>query len=453
MGRSLVLVVAAVALIAGIALVDERREIAAADTVLAGAPAEPSPAEPPDEAFGDTDYLLSCLGSDLVLPDSVPPAPALDPQGVEEVADRMERVRGLRFDGPVDVAFLDDEQLDQRIDELIDRGTPPPLVAKQDAVLELLGAIPPDADLEELTRAALSEQVLGLFVPETEELLVASEGEGGALEQITLAHELEHALAYDALGFPVGTRPTPGEGDRDLAAHALIEGDATLAMELYALRFVDIDEQLELLDEPGVASGGELDRLPHFLQQQLLFPYEAGLRYVCSRYEDGGWEAVDRAYADPPQSTAELLDPAAGPIAPAEPPALGDLPAPWRRTLSDQVGAAELSWLFEAPGDDPEAALPDPAEAAADWRGGAFALWQDGRREAVGLSIAAAPDAELCGALIAWYGAARPAAVLAADGEATTFSEPGRAAAVLCDEAGVRVGIGPDAETAAALTG
>jgi hypothetical protein len=366
----------------------------------------------------------------------------------------MERVRELRFSGPVDAAFLDDEELDRRIDELIDEGAPPALVAKQDAVLELLGAIPPDADLEELTRAALSEQVLGLFVPESEELLVAREGEGGALEQITLAHELEHALAHDALGFPIGTRPTPGEGDRDLAAQALIEGDATLAMELYALRFVDIDEQLELLDEPGVASGGEeFERLPHFLQQQLLFPYEAGLRYVCSRYEKGGWEEVDRAYADPPRSTAELLDPAAGPIAPAEPPALGRLAKPWRRTLSDQVGAAELSWLFEAPGDDPERALPDAAEAAADWRGGTFALWQDGEREAVGLSFAAEPDGELCGALIAWYAATRPEASLAADGGATTFNEPDRAAAVACAEDGVRVGIGPDAETAAALTG
>ena len=456
MGRTLALVAAAVVLVAGLALLDERRGREPGDALLAGAREEPDviEGEAPDAGLGDTSYLVSCLGSGLTLPEEVPPTPKLSPRGVEEVSRRMERVRELRFDGPVDAEFLDDDQLDRRIDALIDRGAPKGLVAKQDAVLELLGAIPPGADLDELTRQALSEQVLGLFVPETEELLVAASGDGGALEQITLAHEVEHALAYDALGFPIASRPRPGEGDADLAAHALIEGDATLAMELYALRYVDIDEQLELLDDPELATGGgSLESLPHFLRRQLLFPYEAGLRYVCSRYEEGGWDGVDRAYADPPGSTAELLDPDGGPIETAAPPVSGSLPGPWRRTLSDQIGAAELSWLFEAPGDDRGAALPGAPDAAADWRGGTFALWQDGARSALGIALAARPGGDLCGAMIAWYGASRPEATLEVEGESTLFTEPGRAASVTCKEDGVGVGIAPDAAAATALAG
>src|SRR5688572_17291059 len=107
MARSLAVVAATVALVAGLALADERRDASAADATLAGAPAEPEP-EAPAAGLGDTSYLVSCLGSDLAMPESVPPAPKLDPRGVEEVAERMERVRGLRFDGPVDAAFLND---------------------------------------------------------------------------------------------------------------------------------------------------------------------------------------------------------------------------------------------------------------------------------------------------------------------------------------------------------
>src|SRR5687768_12843817 len=138
MGRTIALAAAAVALVAGVALLDERRSPEAVDAVLAGPPQEPEAVdgERPDPGLGDTSYLISCLGSDLTLPDEVPPTPELSPRGVEEVSRRMERVRELRFDGPVDAAFLDDEQLDRRIDALIDRGVPKGLVEREDAALE-----------------------------------------------------------------------------------------------------------------------------------------------------------------------------------------------------------------------------------------------------------------------------------------------------------------------------
>ena len=456
MGRSLASVLAVLAVLTGVALLDRDRDPQAGGGSLVVAPAPPAMVDtaPGASALGDTSYLLSCLGSAASEAGGVPPSPPLTNRGIAAISRRIERLRELEFDGPVDVELLTDERIDRRIAALIDRDYPAALARRQSAALELLGALPPGSDLLELTEAALSSQVVGLFVPETEELLVASSGRAGALEEITLAHELEHALAHDALGFPLPERPRPGNGDGDLAAQALIEGDASLTMELYALRYIDLEEQLSLLDDPAAAvESRQLARLPHFLQRQLLFPYEAGLRYVCDRYEDGGWAAVDRAYEDPPASTAELLDPDAADAEPAEPPATGTLPEPWRRTLSDQIGAAELSWLFEAPGDDPAAALPDPASAASDWRGGGFALWEDGRRAALGISLATSPGGELCGAMIAWYSASRPEATLEVDGATSRFSDPERAAAITCEGLAIRLGIGPDAAVAAALAG
>lgn len=454
MGRSLGLVLALVAVLVGTALLDGDRERSPLEASLGGAMTEP--ASEPLETTGDASFggsgLVDCV-SDLGVPSaSVPPSPPLTPRGVETIADRVERLRRLRFAGPVDVTFLDRAGIDRRISALIDQGADPDLVRSQGEILELLGAIPPGSDLLELTTQALDSQVLGLFVPETQELLVSKSGDAGVIEAITLAHELEHALAYDALGLPVQTEARRGRGDRDLAGLALVEGDATLTMQAYALRYVDAADQLSLLGDPALSSGqGQLEKLPYILQAQLIFPYDAGLAYVCERFSKGGWAAVDRAYADPPRSTAELLDPAAGPIRPADPEPIPPLPAPWDRAYADQIGAAELSWLYEAPGDDPGLALPDAAGTAADWRGGAIELWTDGPRRALGVSLAQRAGGQLCPATIAWYGAARPAASLSRDGSLTLFVEPDQAAAISCTETGMGLGIGPDPAAARRL--
>lgn len=452
MGRPLAFALAVVGTILVVALLDRGRE----RNPSSARPLAAMPSEPSIDAVGGggapNRSLLDCLSS-VAPAGSVPASPPLTARGVEEIADRVERLRRLRFDGPVDVRFLTAEEINRQVSGLIDEGSDPELIRSRGEALELLGAIPPGAGLLGLTRRALDSQVLGLFVPETQELLVTRSGEAGAIEAITVAHELEHALADDALGLPLADRPRPGRGDRDLAALALVEGDATLAMSLYAGRYVPAGEQLSLLGDPAVSSGqSELEELPHIIQAQLIFPYEAGLGYVCELYSNGGWKAVDRAYANPPGSTAELLDPAAGPVRTSEPEPIPALGPPWRRTLADQIGAAELSWLFEAPGDDPDAAIPDAAGSASDWRGGSIALWQQGDERALGVSLAERPGGSLCEAIVAWYGAANPAARLSrGDDGTTTFSDSHRFATIGCAEGGVRLGIGPDPESAQRL--
>lgn len=375
--------------------------------------------------------------------------PALTRKGVEEVAGRVERIRDLRFGAPVDATFLSREGIARRVSNLVDRGYPRELADRQAAALIALGALPPDTDLLRLSRRALASQVVGLFVPETKELLVGRSGSAGAVEEITLAHEVEHALAFDAVGFPLPERTRPGRGDRDLAVQSLIEGDATLTMQLYAQRHVSLGRQLDVADDPEIASGSDdLSKLPDFLRRQLLFPYEAGLQFVCDRYASGGWKAVDRAYRKPPRSTSELLGLDSDLGAPVDPPATGRPPKPWRRRLSDQLGAAELAWLFAAPGGDPDRALPEPRAAISGWAGGRVTLWQRGDASAVGVSLVDRGSGSLCGATVAFYGAAFPRATLSRSGEVTTFAGPDQDAAVSCSGETIQLGIAPRAEIA-----
>lgn len=453
MGRSLSFVIAVVAAVMAVALLDRDREIEPLSAQFAYE--EPVAAEPADLGGGAGDFgggsLTECIAS-VGAPDSTPESlPELTPAGVQETAERVEELRELRFEDPVDVRFLTPAEMSNEISSVIDEEADPDELRWEGEALELLGAIPPGSDLLELSRQALDSQVLGLYVPETKELLAVKAGKAGAIEALTVAHEIDHALTDDTLGLPLPKRVRRGHGDEDLAGQALAEGDATLLMSIYALRHIPI-EDLGLLDDPSLAAGEDaLDDLPYVLQAQLLFPYDAGVEYVCGLFLEGGWEAVDRAYADPPDSTVELLDPAVGAVELADPPPLSDLPPPWRRTLSDQIGAAELSWLFEAPGDDVEAAIPDPGGAAADWRGGAIELWARNADRALAMSFAQSADGSLCEALIAWYAAANPDSELSREGTTTSFAEPGRFAAIDCAETQIRLGIAPDDVTAQSL--
>jgi hypothetical protein len=157
----------------------------------------------------------------------------------------------------------------------------------------------------------VGDQVAGFYDPETGEMVVgrATTGPLDGATRMILAHELDHALTDQVLDLPLAPeRPAPGAEDTALAQLALIEGDATLAMQLYALRHVGLLEQLSGL---GSAAGAQqqLTALPHHLRSTLTFPYLQGLAFVCRLHAGGGWKAVDRAYDEPPTTTAQVLFP------------------------------------------------------------------------------------------------------------------------------------------------
>lgn len=379
---------------------------------------------------------------------------------VGEIAAQVEGIRELSFAEDVQPTFLSDREMTERVRELFLEEYTPRIADLEERLLTTLGAIPPGTDLRDLRADAIGQQVGGFYDTETKELVVRRAGaELSVLDRITLAHELTHALTDQALRIPLPDEVQIAREDADLAALALVEGDATFVMQRYTAT-LGFDEQFDLLDpETIAASEAGLSEFPPYLRQELLFPYEEGLRFVCDLYAEGGWEAVNAAYEDPPASTAQILFPdryGAGEQEPVDPRDPADLRGPWRLQASLQLGAANLWWLFSAPGGETEASLSNPRERAGDWGGGQLELWADGERTAIGISLVqrkAAKDPQLCNSLDQWYRASVPDDVeragvasyaLVADGE--------RQDAVLaCDAGSPRLGIGPDLRTARAL--
>lgn len=379
-----------------------------------------------------------------------------DPEAiVAAVTDQVAELRELEPTGDVEVAFLDDAELTAELETILDRDLDREQLETTTDLLVALRAIPADTDLEALQRELLAEQVAGFYAPDEERLVVRVPEDGTIrpLDRITLAHELGHAIVDQRIGLP--DLAADLDSDALLAQLAVVEGDATLLMNLWSVQHLSLFEQLGLAGSADLAGQEEqLAAFPHHLARELIFPYTAGLELICDRWLEGGWAAVDDAYGSPPTTTAGVLFPERADDPATTPPAL-TAPAGADERLSDTFGAAPLLWLFEAPGGDTEVALSSPADRVAAWDGGEVQLWGSSDGPVVGLSFAerAGDGPDLCASVTDWYAAAAPDADRDGSGDLVRFTEPGSAAAVRCDDAGVRVAIAPDVATATAVVG
>ncbi len=417
-----------------------------------------------DSLSGDAD-LLGCLSGDGgvggMLGGGSPVAADDLREQLDLIADRVESLRGLEQLEPLSPTYLTGEEIGERARQLTLDEYAPEVADLDRRVLATLGAIPADLDLRQAAADLIAGQVAGYYDTETGELVVRTDDPSSPLppvDQITLAHELQHAIADQHLGLDDLEADPAVPTDEARARLAVVEGDATLVMQRFALSALSLSDQLALGSDPGAAASQEqLEAFPSYLQAQLLFPYTEGLSFVCSLEASGGWPAVDAAYADGPTTTAEILFPERfGDPSPAEPRAPTAPGGAWTEVRTDVLGAADLLWLFSAPGDDEAAALDEPRERAAGWDGGRMTLWTDGPASALGVALRDGGEgsAPLCDSVVAWYEAGFPDAVPApAEGVALALDGPAQDAVVRCAGGEVRLGIAPDLVTARAIAG
>ena len=380
--------------------------------------------------------------------------PGIDATSVRGLARVVEGLRELRFEKVPRPTLLPSAEFERRVAGTIEY---PEDEAERDArALAALGAAEPGTDLRGEVVELLEGQVAGFYDTDTKELVVRADGAADgldAVERVTLAHELEHALADQALGLPDLDDPAPGREDASTATLALVEGDAQLVTELFVSVGLSLEEQVSLATSG--ASGAGLDEAPYYLARSLLFPYVEGAEFACALYERGGWEAVDRALADPPTTTAQVLFPSRyfAREAPVPPRAPDGLPAAWRATEPLAFGAADLLFLFEAPGGSPDRALDDPLGRAGTWAGGALHVWTRGADTATATLLSereGGNEPRLCDSIVSWYRGSFPGAAAASPmpGEALAVDGERQDAVVRCGGGEVRLGTGPDLATA-----
>src|SRR6267378_3781116 len=217
-----------------------------------------------------------------------------------EVLKETSELRQLAILRPVQSSTQSRPEIERMLIKNIDQETTPGQMHAFEVTLKRLGLAPADFQYRAMMLHVLTEQVAGYYEPKTGEFHLADwiDLDG---QRPVMAHELTHALQDQHFNLRRFERWPKGDSDAELATHALIEGDATLAMALYvannplrALAF------LKSLGSTSMASA-ELDKAPRALRETLLFPYQEGTAWTRSLYKNGGWDRVSKAFTELPQ--------------------------------------------------------------------------------------------------------------------------------------------------------
>ncbi len=220
-----------------------------------------------------------------------------------------EEIRGLEFLSMPQVTVLTPDELatrvvDQLLEDYVDHEV-------DEALYRLLGLVPADFELLETILSLYGEAVAGYYDGDTSELVVtATQDEFSPLEEATIVHELTHALTDQVLEFNDRYNQLFDDQRYDEAAafQGLIEGDASLAELLYVQQ-LDADAQQEFLEAAFDVDMTVFDQVPPFMQDSLIFPYDTGFTFVQHLFSEGGFAAVNDAYANPPLSSEQVISP------------------------------------------------------------------------------------------------------------------------------------------------
>lgn len=267
-------------------------------------------------------------------------------------------------------------EIERMIIKNLDTDTTPAEMHATEVLLRVFGLAPDDFAYRPFLIRLLTEQVAGYYDPKAQQFYLADwiELEG---QKPVMAHELTHALQDQHFNLKRFEKWPKGDSDAELAAHALIEGDATLAMTLYMAKHPMV--ALAFIRSLGTqeTSSEQFKRAPRALRESLLFPYEAGSNWATHVYRRGGWDMVSRAFTKLPQSTEQIMHPEKyfsyeAPLKLTLPELKRLLGPNWKRIETDVNG----EWGFYLILDEYLNNSAESKQAAAGWGGDRFALYE-----------------------------------------------------------------------------
>ena len=230
---------------------------------------------------------------------------------VDSLRPSVERAAGIRFRAPLKAATRTREQLRAYLLERIDADFTPERLRGTELTYRLLGLVPDTLQLEDFLVDLLTEQVAGFYDPRTS-TLYGMEGMDRSTLQLILAHEMVHALQHQYLPLDSILRPQDDD-DRQLAAHSILEGQATLAsikVFLPAGQSIPAEIWTQTRDQLATSQtqSPRFAAAPLVIREQLLFPYLQGADFMM------WWESSSFKDTLPygprmPESSEQVLQP------------------------------------------------------------------------------------------------------------------------------------------------
>lgn len=243
----------------------------------------------------------------------------------ESVQQEVEEIRGWKFKHPVRKDIRNEKQLREFIEKRVfeDELGGGKLEGKE-ALLRMVGLIPPGCDLRKTFMDVLLNQVGGFYDPQTKAfyMLVRSGVDYGVLvNRIMIAHELTHALDDQYFDLDRLMKSRDLTEDWGYTIGAVVEGSATELMSRYAAIAMqsgkyDMRELQQVMESEMERSKAFLEAPPYF--STLIANYLCGMTFLLRgdltllADENGGAEIgarMKRLVQEPPESSEQILHP------------------------------------------------------------------------------------------------------------------------------------------------
>lgn len=308
--------------------------------------------------------------------------------GAESLLEEAAVLRELKVLRPVKSGTKTRPEIEAIIIKDFDESLSPTELEAERKLLVAFGLIPADFRYREFLISLLTEQVAGFYQAKTKEFFLADWNDPDAVKPI-IVHELTHALQDQHFDLGRFEKWPHDDGDRELAIHALIEGDATAVMFNYVLKPSGLDitrlpvSISTLAETMGTDAGSDREKVlasaPPAIRESLLFPYSYGASFVQEVVRRQKWDGLSRAYTDLPQSTEQILhfEKYLAREAPTKPVPgdLGPILGPeWKRVTEDVNG--EFGYFLILSG---YVSKSDAKRAAAGWGGDRCVLFENAK--------------------------------------------------------------------------
>jgi len=312
----------------------------------------------------------------------------------EAVLKETSDLRQLAILKPVKSGAQSRAEIQHMIVRNLDEETTPADLHAAEVVLKAFGLAPADFQYRPFLIKLLTEQVAGYYDPKAQQFYLADwiDLEG---QKPVMAHELTHALQDQHFNLRRFEKWPKGDSDAELAAHALIEGDATLSMTLYMAKYPLV--ALAFIRSLGSmdAATEQFKQAPRALRESLMFPYEEGSAWATQLYKRGGWQMVSDAFTKLPQSSEQILHADKyfsyeAPLKVTVPDLKTILGPNWKRIDSDVNGEWGFYLILDEFINDAE----QSKRASAGWAGDRYVVYEGTRPDQVFVVELSAWDTE-----------------------------------------------------------
>jgi hypothetical protein len=313
-------------------------------------------------------------------PTLIPPPPTAQAL-IERIQQEVSDLRGLpgitQVPGYIVPPLIAEKML---TDDFIDEAKVAQLTDEA-LTLSALGLIKPTYNIVNYALNGIIDNIGGFYRSDVKSIYILGMN-FRAVERLIYSHEYDHALIdqyYDIA--ELKKQQNCENDDRCTALKALLEGDATLAMNQWLVQYASPQDVRELRNyhPPTLALPEKYP--PDYVIYSLDFPYNYGQIFVQDLLDEGNWARVNQAYNSLPQSTEQIIHPekyrqAEAPIPVEDFPLYAVLNEEWRMIKDNTLGEW-TTYLMLAYGTDKLAQQSPKAAgtATAGWGGDRYQVF------------------------------------------------------------------------------